>query len=70
MHQCIKGMLRPNNNQLYFDYMSLLIPTEYLQYLRILLTINCLGRVKYHTEEWHGCQSKNIRMVKITGKLL
>ena len=33
-------MLRPNNNQLYSDYVSLLIPTEYLQYLRILLTIN------------------------------
>ena len=36
----IKGILRPNNNQLHSDYMSLLIPTEYLQYLWIILTIN------------------------------
>ena len=28
-------MLRPNNNQLYSYYVSLLIPTEYLQYLWI-----------------------------------
>ena len=34
-----KGMLRPNNNQLYSYYVSLLLPTEYLQYLWILLTI-------------------------------
>ena len=25
-------MLRPNNNQLYSDYVSLLIPREYLEY--------------------------------------
>ena len=33
LYQCIKGMLRPNNNQLYSYYMLLLIPIKYLQYL-------------------------------------
>ena len=33
-------MFRPNKNQLYSYYVTLLIPTEYLQYLQIILTIS------------------------------
>ena len=38
-NELYQGMLRPNRNQLYSYYVSLLIPLEYLQYLWILLTI-------------------------------
>ena len=46
-------MLRPNNNQLYSYYVSLLIPTEYLQYylqyksILLPLSLLCLSLIMF-----------------------
>ena len=48
-------MLRPNNNQLYSYYVSLLIPTEYLQYY--LQYIFCLKRCKIRFQLPNGMRS-------------